>query len=54
MNNLKNPLLLIIGVMLLVLFFSVGYSSIFKTEAVPERIRYNDSGDIIGKAPLEI
>lgn len=52
MNNLKKPLLLIIGLLLLVLFVSVVYSSIFKTDAEPERIRYNESGEVIGKAPF--
>ena len=52
MNKLKSPLLLILGLMLLLLTVSIVYSASFKTDAEPERLRYNEKGEVIGKAPF--
>lgn len=52
MNNLKRPLLLIAGFLLVLLAVSSIYSAFFITDAEPERIVYNDQGEVVGKAPF--
>lgn len=52
MNNTKKTLLLIAVLLLVVLAVSIIYSAFFNTDVEPERIAYNDRGEIVGKAPF--
>lgn len=52
MNNSKKTLLLIAALLLVVLAVSNIYSAFFKTDVEPERISYNNRGEIVGKAPF--
>lgn len=52
MNNFKKPLLLIAGFILVLLTVNIIYSVFFKPDVEPERIAYNDRGEVVGKAPF--
>lgn len=52
MSNFKKTLLLIVGLILVLLALSTIYSAFFKNDVKPERIAYNESGEVVGKAPF--
>jgi peptide/nickel transport system permease protein len=52
MRRMKNPFIALLFFLLILLIVSFTYSAFFQEDVEPVRIKYNDRGEVLGKAPF--